>query len=135
MQKVKRRGQTIVEFALVLTLLLLILLGILAYGLVFSWRHTLNNAAREGARAAAVGKKDSEVISIVRSVTSPLPNRDSVSIIIDPPEGSPYRKVGEPVTVTLIYPADIGFAFGGAIQRTYTLRAPATMRVEKLPPP
>lgn len=48
------RGQSLVEFALVLIPLLLILLGIIQMGLVFNAQVTITNAAREGARAATI---------------------------------------------------------------------------------
>jgi Flp pilus assembly protein TadG len=46
------RGAQLVEFALVLPLLLLVVLGILDFGLLFQRYEVLTNAAREGARVA-----------------------------------------------------------------------------------
>jgi len=48
------RGQSLVEFSLVLIPLLLILLGIIQMGFVFNAQVTITNAAREGARAATI---------------------------------------------------------------------------------
>ena len=48
------RGAAAVEFALVVPLLLLILFGIISYGVMLSFRQTMSQAATEGARAAAV---------------------------------------------------------------------------------
>jgi Flp pilus assembly protein TadG len=51
-----RRGQALVEFALIFPVLVLLLLGIFEVGrLVFAY-NTLGNAAREGARVAAVNQ-------------------------------------------------------------------------------
>ena len=47
-------GQSLVEFALVLTPLLLILLGIIQFGFIFNTYVTLTNAAREAARDGTV---------------------------------------------------------------------------------
>jgi Flp pilus assembly protein TadG len=47
-------GQSAVEFALVLPLLLILLLGILEFGLVLYDKAVITNAAREGARAGVV---------------------------------------------------------------------------------
>lgn len=47
-------GQSLVEFALVLTPLLFILLGIIQFGFIFNAYVTLTNAAREAARAGSV---------------------------------------------------------------------------------
>jgi Flp pilus assembly protein TadG len=52
------RGQSLVEFALILTPLLMILLGIIQFGLIFNAQVTITNAAREGARAATVYRFD-----------------------------------------------------------------------------
>jgi Flp pilus assembly protein TadG len=49
-----RNGQSLVEFALVLTPLLLILLGIVQFGFVFNSYVTLTNAAREAAREGTI---------------------------------------------------------------------------------
>lgn len=48
------KGQTIVETALVLPILLLLVLGIFEFGRAMYIKNALNNAARAGARAAAV---------------------------------------------------------------------------------
>lgn len=48
------RGAAAVEFALVAPLLLLIVFAIISYGVMFSFRQGLSQAAAEGARAAAL---------------------------------------------------------------------------------
>jgi Flp pilus assembly protein TadG len=48
------RGQALAEFALVLLPILLILVGIIQFGLLFGANVSLTNAAREGARAATI---------------------------------------------------------------------------------
>ncbi len=50
-----RRGQALVEFALILPLLLLVLLAIISYGLFINADVTVQQAARIGARSAALG--------------------------------------------------------------------------------
>ncbi len=47
-------GAAAVEFALVVPLLVLLLFGIISYGVMLSLRQTISQAAAEGARAAAV---------------------------------------------------------------------------------
>ena len=54
MRRQRDRGAAAVEFALVLPLLLLLVLGILEFGRVFNIQISLSNAAREGARHMAV---------------------------------------------------------------------------------
>lgn len=49
-----QRGAILVEFATVLPLLLLLLMGITEFGLLFYNKQVLTNASREGARAGIV---------------------------------------------------------------------------------
>ncbi len=49
------RGAAAVEFALVLPVVLMMLFGIIEFGRAWNVRQTLTDAAREGARVAAVG--------------------------------------------------------------------------------
>ncbi|MFC1513368.1 TadE family protein [Thermodesulfobacteriota bacterium] len=48
------RGATVVEFAVIAPLLLLILFGIIEYGIIFMQVHMVENAAREGVRRGVV---------------------------------------------------------------------------------
>jgi hypothetical protein len=58
-------GAELVEFALVLPLLLLVLGGIVDFGMLMQRQQVVTNAAREGARLAAVGYSDADVLSRV----------------------------------------------------------------------
>ncbi|MBM7519577.1 TadE/TadG family type IV pilus assembly protein [Nocardioides nitrophenolicus] len=50
----RERGTAAVEFALIVPVLVLLVFGIVSYGMMLSFRQTLSQAATEGARAAAV---------------------------------------------------------------------------------
>lgn len=54
----RERGAAAVEFALILPLLLVIVVGIVNYGDMLSVRQSVSQAAAEGARAAAVSGGD-----------------------------------------------------------------------------
>jgi Flp pilus assembly protein TadG len=54
-------GQALVEFALVLPLLMLIVVGIIDFGFAFNQWNTAQNAAREGARIAAVSNSEATI--------------------------------------------------------------------------
>jgi Flp pilus assembly protein TadG len=51
----REEGAVAVEFALIFTILLILLFAIISFGLTYSRYQVLIGAAREGARAAAVG--------------------------------------------------------------------------------
>jgi Flp pilus assembly protein TadG len=57
------RGQSLVEFALILTPLFLILLGIIQFGFIFNTYVTLTNATREAARTGSIYVYDSSLNS------------------------------------------------------------------------
>ena len=54
MRKLNERGAVAAEFALLLPLLLIILFGIMEFGMIMYGREIVTNAAREGARAGIV---------------------------------------------------------------------------------
>lgn len=57
------RGQALVEFAAVLMPVLLLIVGIIQFGLLFGASVTLTNAAREGARAGTIYVYDRSITS------------------------------------------------------------------------
>lgn len=52
--RTRRRGQSLVEFALVLPIFLLLIMGVIDAGRLVYMNSTLSNAAREGARTGSV---------------------------------------------------------------------------------
>lgn len=56
-----RRGQTLVEFALTLPILLLLMFGVIEFGRIFQAWVTLQNAARTAIRYAVTGQYDQKV--------------------------------------------------------------------------
>ncbi len=120
-------GQELVEYALILPLLLLLLLGIMEFSRVMMTYNTLSNAAREGARAAVVPMSDSAVPNTVRTaverVTSHLNPEPAVAVTLNS------------TTVTVQVTGNVRLIFNPLIQAvggrdTLTLRAVATMRRE-----
>ncbi len=66
------RGQSLVEFALVLPLFLLILAAIVDFGLGLATSITISNAAREGARLGTVNPSPAAIDARVRAVATGL---------------------------------------------------------------
>ncbi|MDD5262749.1 MAG: pilus assembly protein [Methylacidiphilales bacterium] len=68
----RRKGQAVVEFALIVPLLLTMMLGIVEFGWLIQNEMTLANAAREAARAAALGNTTTYIQTRATTMASPL---------------------------------------------------------------
>ena len=126
-------GQSAVEFAMVVPLLLLVIIAILHFGKVMNYWLDLNHVASEGARKAAVNhfSPDAGYETYIRDRletdelrtggTSSIPSPATIAVCL--PEGS---DVGDPVTVQVA--VDYSLPFIGS---TVALRGTATMRLEQ----
>ena len=125
------------EFALVVPILMLIVLGIVAFGALWSHKLTLNNASREGARHGVVcGATDAEIEAIVRDRAKQLREIDSLLTVgIQPPEGDPMRVAGNPLTVTATYDDYVAVPIAGVFVNPRRLVSVTTMRIEPCPDP
>ncbi len=85
-----RKGQALVEFALVLPLLMLLILGIVEFGRAWNAKQILTDAAREGARLSVVGNPTitdtSQVNPSIRRIVA-LAGLDSSQVTISYPDG------------------------------------------------
>lgn len=102
------RGAEAVEFAVIVPVLLALLFGLISFGLLFFSQISLEQAAREGARLAAICNQDSACLSGVPArVQSRAPNIaiDSSQITVTPcPAGDPTASA----TVTVAYKYKLG---------------------------
>lgn len=98
-------GAVAVEFALLLPVLLMIVVGTIEFGRVYSQFQVFNGAAREGARCAAVKAtpfSDCDVQTRIDNAASPyLPDEDA-TVLVDagPLTACTNDTVGYPVTVS-----------------------------------
>lgn len=91
------RGQTLAETALVLPIILLIIMGIVEFGRIFSGILILTSASREGARYGAVHPvDDSAIIAVVKDSCYTFAC-DDVSVTIKPEAAD--RRRGEQLIV------------------------------------
>ena len=111
-------AQTLVEFALVLPILLLLMVALIDFGVIMHAQIVVTNAAWEGARAGAtiVNPKqgDEEIIGAIHRASYGL-NMDNLEIDIDPeqdeaPRNQPFPAPrGKPLTVTVLYNIQLAF--------------------------
>lgn len=92
-----------VEFAMVLPIILLLLLGIVEVGRMGNAYLTVMHAARHGARLGAVGGTNAEIITRVQGAVTTL---DSAELVVDVyPEVQ--RQAGQDIRVTVSYPLQL----------------------------
>jgi Flp pilus assembly protein TadG len=120
------KGQSLVEFALVLPVLILILLAIVDFGRVYHVYLTIDHAGREAARAASIGKDDTNIKSTAVNYASSI-NLTTGQVSISP-TGS--RSSGVEATITITYPITFLTPMIGGIVGPLTLTDTTTMRVE-----
>ena len=120
------RGQTMAEFAFVLPILVTLLFGIIQFGILFNNYVTLTDAARAGARVAAVSRGDADpsatCASKVRSAASDLKSADLTVTCTS------TWQPGDDVAVEADYPYDINLF--GVVVKSGTLKTVMTERVE-----
>lgn len=120
------RGQALVEFAVVIPIFLMLLLGILQFGIVFNNYITLTDAARAGSRVAAVSRQDScpecKAKTAVQDAAGGL-DQSELGVDVD----STWQP-GEQVTVIATYPYEINIL--GKVVASGDLTAEIKERVE-----
>lgn len=116
-------GANAVEFALVLPVLVLLLIGIMQFGQAFSAYLAVTHAAREGARLASVDKFDSGVVA-----TRAVPLTIAGGLVVSGPTVYADDGFGESVEVAVSYPFTLDVPLWGRM--TLPLRSSARMRKE-----
>ena len=117
-------GQSTVELALVLPLVVLVLLLVLQVGLVVRDRLLVAHAAREAARAAAVSDDDrAGAARRAADRAGPL-DGDRLQVTVG------VGRVGDTVTARVRYESSTDVPLVGLLLPDVTLEADATMRAE-----
>lgn len=126
-----QRGQTLVELALIIPILILVLMATLEFGRIFFTYLTVTHASREAARATVIytGKDDAFIEQRVKDNASWLSAAD-LDVEITPTSAS-SRTTGVPLTVLVKYPVVLYTpVLKDVMTNPFTVQAHTTMRIE-----
>jgi len=122
-----KKGQSIVELALLLPVILMLLLGIVEFGRVYGAYMVITNASRQGARVGAVGGDDVAIGDAVKDSANTLDQGALLWIPTRSGEGG----VGETITVTVTYDIQLYAPFIGSFTgNPIHMEAATSMRIE-----
>jgi Flp pilus assembly protein TadG len=138
-------GAAMVEFAVILPLFLMLLMGIIEFGLLLYNKQVITNASREAARAGIVAQTPRVSFTNIEKTANSYCTQKlitfgggKVSVKTNPvtPETLTNIQFGDPLTVTVTYPYDflvfhhIANTFSGGSFGTVQLSAETVMRYE-----
>lgn len=84
-RKSRQRGQSIIEFALLAPMIIILFMGMFDFGWILHQQIQMDNSTRLGARRGAVGDTNNEIlIAILDGVTFPLNENDITIEVFDP---------------------------------------------------
>jgi Flp pilus assembly protein TadG len=135
------QGVELIEFALVLPMLLLVVLGIVEFGFLFQRYEVLSNAAREGARMAVLPGYtepdiDTRVVAYANASGVNNPALTAADVLVQ--DANVAMGVGPAIrckrvivnyTYTFRFIPGVGAMFGGTFT-TVPLQAVSVMRIE-----
>ena len=126
----KQRGASLVEFALVAPLLILLLFGIIESGWAFSHQLEVRHGAREGARLVAVNfGTDAQVTAEVCTRMNFTGDLATTTVTITK-SGS---AIGDTATVTIDAPYTSITGFTSGLFGSVTLTSSVDIRLEQIP--
>ena len=124
--KKRENGQSAVEFALVLPILLLIVCGILDFGWLFYNQLSVENACREGARVGCVNAQDARLDQIVTDKVEAILPKNLKSVVVDSKLTNPTSplegdlKVNVKAEMNTLTPV-LGVIYGKTKELSYTV--------------
>jgi Flp pilus assembly protein TadG len=129
----RRRGQALVEFALIVPLLLLLVLGVVEFSRAWQVYQTITDAARDGARTAVLARPSITMDTVVAASNHIMyAARLDTAAAIKTVTG--FQVAGGQSTMTISYPYTFRWVSGlmgwtGA-QTAFTMNATITFRNE-----
>ena len=115
-------GAAAVEFALIAGLLVMLVFGLIEYGLAFWQIQSLRAATREGARVAAVGGDSTQVWGRGRRIAGALP-AGFTGISISPSGGCPEPSAATPIDQSVTVRID-NASLPAEVQSTFAIDIP-----------
>lgn len=124
------RGASAVEFALVLPVLAILLLGIIQFSITYNQKQGLHAAAREGARFASLpSSEQTEIQARVTAALDGIPLSGTPTIAITPSDTFPCEdRQGDSVVVTVSTSEQLSIPL--VMERTVTLTGRGEFRCE-----
>jgi Flp pilus assembly protein TadG len=119
----RRRGSTLIEFALIVPILIVMLLGIIEFGWLVKNHLTVANATREGARVASLGKTIPEIQARIKSSAQPI-DSNTLTITLERSGDKGATYTGFPADNTSVDPDENGVQSGDLIR--VTVKVPHT---------
>jgi Flp pilus assembly protein TadG len=124
-------GQAMTEFAIVLPFFMVLILGVIQFGVVWNDYVSLTDAARAGARKAAVSRHVDYKVEGCKTVRSSAPDlAASGKLFCDVRVAGDPTRPGADVTVVASYPYEIDLPFLGWALISGTLDTSTTERME-----
>ena len=129
-----QRGQSLVEFALVLPIFLILVLSIIDFGWALRAYLTATNSAREGARLGVTGATTQQITDRTLTSSAGLLTAGDVTVTFSDPGHQPGTSVTVDVTYQYNYITPLGSliaAIGGsALPDPLPINTSTTMRLE-----
>lgn len=126
-----QRGQTLVELALILPILVILLMSTIEFGRIFFTYLTVTHASREAVRSTVIhtGKDNAYILQKVQDSASWL---DAGDIAVEVTPTSPAsRTTGVPLTVRVSYPVELFTpVISEVLPNPFIVKAQTTMRIE-----
>lgn len=124
----RKKGQALIEIALVLPILLVIICGIADFGRIFYSEIHLNMISQDAVRMAGLGRTDQAIVQFVSSNVL-LSDKDTLQVAVTPNDLT--RKSGDFVTVKITYKVKyITPLMNKILPSPFAINTQSTIRVE-----
>jgi Flp pilus assembly protein TadG len=123
-----KKGQAMVEMAIILPIFLLLLCAVLDFGRILYASINLNMITQEAVRMGGLGKSDYDILQYINEEVT-LPDKDTMIVNIEPSDLS--RNSGDYVTLKITYEINyITPIIGNVIASPFEVVTQSTIRVE-----